>query len=310
MIFGNKKLGWNMLLTGVVLIAGSVVMAKVYPFWLRPCAQPIQYSIGTFDSKFRVSQADFLADIAAAEKIWETPAQRNLFEYVPNTASLKVNLIYDDRQQATDRLKSLGYTIENTKASYDRLKARYDSLTASYGQNKANLDSEVVDFNNRKSAYEKSVDQWNRQGGAPHQVADQLNAQYKSLLAEANQINRDKDALNTQVADINSLVGILNSLGVQLNLNVSNYNTIGQSRGEEFEEGAFVQDATGHHVDIYEFSNYDQLIRLLAHEMRHSLGLQHVDDANAIMYRLNESQNHTATPADLTELNRVCHISS
>ena len=62
------------------------------------------------------------------------------------------------------------------------------------------------------------------------------------------------------------------------------------------------------HIDIYEFTDQQQLVRLIAHELGHALGLEHVDDPETIMYRLNEGTNSIPTEADMNELKQVCRI--
>ena len=297
-------------LVAVLLLAGSgLVVAKVYPHYVQACAQPLQYSIGTIDDRFNESAADFQAAVAEAEQIWEGSTHRNLFEYSAQ-ADLKINLVYDYRQETTDKLESLGYKIENTQSSYNNLKSRYDSLLSDYTSRKAALDQEISQFDAQKQAYEDQVAAWNAQGGAPASEAAALSAQYSALNAKADKINAEKDSINDSVNEINALVEILNSLASQLKLNVSSYNTVGSERGEEFEEGVYVRDASGTNINIFEFSSHDQLVRLLAHEMGHALGLEHVDDPNAIMYRLNQTQSNTLTAADLSELARVCKFTN
>lgn len=299
---------WSVVLLIALLVGGGWAAVHFHLFSSPPCSVPLSYSLGTVDSRFNVTQADFLSAVEEAEQVWEKPVNRNLFQYVGTGGKLKVNLIYDYRQEATDKLKSLGYNIETTQSSYNNLKSRYDSLVASYNSQKSQLDALIAQFDQERKAYEQQVNYYNQQGGAPRQQAAALNAEYNKLRAEAAQIKQLQDSVNALVPQINGLASILNSLASQLNLNVSSYNTIGESRGEEFEEGLYISDRSGQSVNIYEFMNHEQLVRVLAHELGHALGLEHVDDPNAIMYRLNESKNGEATVADLTELKQVCNM--
>ena len=98
-----------------------------------PCSQPIVYSIGTFDKRFGISEATFLKDIQQSESVWEKPAGKELFIYKPDGA-LKINLIFDDRQLATQKLQKMGITIHDDTASYDKLKGQYNTLKTTIAQ--------------------------------------------------------------------------------------------------------------------------------------------------------------------------------
>lgn len=215
----------------------------------RPCAHPITYKLGQFDARFKISRQDFLNSSRQAETIWEKPTAKNLFDY-STQGKLVINLVYDYRQQATDRLRGLGLQIETSRESYDAMVAKYKLLLAQYKQNPSN---ELVDT-------------------------------------------------------INALVNNINRLAAQLNLTVANYNTIGASRGKEFESGDYEASASGTEINVYEFASQPELTRLLAHELGHALGLPHLDDKTAIMYRLNTSRNEKLSPADLSALKSLCQI--
>jgi hypothetical protein len=304
----TKKSIWPkaaLLLIVALGAAGFYGQSRLHLF-VKPCSAPIEYSLGNFDPRFGISQQDFLAAVDKAAAIWELPSGRNLFQYNPS-GRLKINLIYDKRQEATDKLKSLGLTIDDTRASYDSLKIRYDSVTADYQRLKQNLDSEAASYNTRRQAYEQQVQYWNNQGGAPRNVVNQLNTQAADLNAQAERIKRDQDTLNSLVDTINPMVDVLNRMAKNLNLSVASYNSVGQSRGTEFEEGAYIENGASKRIDIYEFDSKDKLIRVLAHELGHSLGLAHIDtNPEAIMYRLNQGLNEKATKEDIQALTMLC----
>lgn len=293
----------------VLAVAAAVFhfRAPIENYLLPPCQAPVYYSLASFDAKFGIGKSDFLDELERTAAIWENPISKDLFAY-SETGVLKINLVYDYRQEATDRLKALGIVIKDDRSTYDELKEKYTSFSLSYKQQKVAFDRLMASYNTQKDAYEREVKSWNKRGGAPKDTYDSLNQQKEQLDALAGQINQKQAELNELADNINAIVNDLNQVAAKLNLSVDNYNYVGDSTGKQFKEGVYEKDANGERITIYQFDSRQKLLRVLAHELGHALGLEHTDNPNDIMYKLNEGSNEKLTANDLTQLKNKCGI--
>ena len=118
----------------------------------NPCEKVITYSIGSIDSGFNISEKEFLSAIYDAEKIWEEPFGKELFSY-SSDGKLKMNLVYDIRQEVTEKLENLGLDVKNNKASYDLMRAKYNALKYEYDRESASLNLAVNNLKIQQDKY-------------------------------------------------------------------------------------------------------------------------------------------------------------
>jgi chromosome segregation ATPase len=269
---------------------------------------PITYSIVGLDTDFGITKSDFQDDIQTAENVWEKESNLNLYEYQETGGTISINLIYDQRQASTLKLKTLNTVIDSDKANFEKLNTKYTELKNVFEQSKAVYEKKVAAIKKEKEYLDSQVSYWNTKGGAPKNIYNELLKSESELKNKLTKLESEENALQIKAADINTLGNNLNGFVKGLNQNVDTFNTTRVANGQEFDEGEYVENKDERAINIYQYDNKYKLVRVLAHELGHSLGIDHNDNPRSLMYKLNQGNALDLSSEDVKSLKGVCRI--
>ncbi len=299
------KLLKNFLILVILLAAFSMTGYSFYKYFRGPCAEPLSYSIGGFDTRFGISKEAFEADAAKAASVWEESSGKDLFFYDPNS-SFKINLVYDQRQISTIQKGRIESGLDAEEELLKNLDAKFEAAKSEYNSRLAAHNNRIESFEAEKRDYDAKVEYWNSKGGAPKSQYESLSQEAANLKRTALEINSETDSLNAEAKDLNSLLDERNREAVQYNKVAENYNKQYEG-GLEFDQAVY----TGNAIKVYQFTNEKDLTLALAHELGHALGMNHIDNPLSIMYYLDSENSKSAlapSAEDLAELRRACKI--
>lgn len=266
------------------------------------CPIPLAYSIGQLDAEFGLSEADAIAAVEAAEKVWEEKLLQDLFVYDP-AAPFTINFIFDERQERSEAeaeaqaaLATEARDVETAHEAYETLQGQLQNRTADFEDNNQRYEQDLAAYNNEVARYNES-------GGAPP-------AAYRELEDERARLERVATRLEEAAAEINTLTDAVNGAGESYNTLAAQYNdhvrafNSTYANGREFTQG----DYTGNEIHIYTFADADELRLVLAHELGHALSIDHVPEADAVMYYMlgDKATDFTLTRADTQAFYDVC----
>ncbi len=272
-----------------IVLLVAVILSALYFHASRfvPCQVPITYSLGVVDERFNLSNDAVLSVLREAEAVWEMGSEE-LFTYDAES-SFKVNFVFDERQEQAEAEFGFQEKLNQAESVNEALQEKYQSLTAEYDDLKGAYEARSAEYEAELTKYNNLVASYNNDGGAPPEV-------YEDLERMRTKLDREQRELGSTARELNQLVDNINQVGKEANVLVETYNrgvgeyneTFGRSR--EFTQG----DYRGNEINVYTFTNEAELVLVLAHELGHALGIDHVEGRQSIMYYLIGEQ-----PADL-----------
>ncbi len=248
------------------------------------CPIPFSYSIGRVDEEFSLSEDEVLAAVAAAEAVWETALEQELFVYDPK-AEFAINFLFDERQERSDAEVAAADTLEASRLALETVGREYDEAESTLTTKREDFEDNNRRYEADLRAYNETVANYNESGGAPPN-------EYKALENERQRLERVALRLEEAAEEVNILTDKLNELGAAHNNQIESYNeeirTFNSVYGDgrEFTQGDYQTNG----INIYTFKDQAELELVLAHELGHALSIDHVADPSSVMHYLLEDK--------------------
>jgi hypothetical protein len=282
----------------------SLAQERNSPDWRRPCLAPIKYRIGSLDPRFGITREDFAQHVEEAAELWGTAAGRKLFS-ADDRGALEIDLVYDSRQESTQRLIAARSGIAEKLKAGDAIKDELLPLRSRVKALEDSYASQGSSYQRALAAYNKTVTEWNANGGVPEGEQQRLSTERLALRKQEAWLRATRQELNLLISEVNERIRKHNALMDRANAEA---NALGKSGsfGIGFEEGRYTRQAGEEKIHIFEYDGETALVAILAHEMGHALGIKHNANPASIMSPLVHTRRLVLTDDDRDGLRAAC----
>lgn len=281
--FTTQAVFFGFILIGLVLYNSPLVRSQVTQLLTyNACDTPIAYTLGTIDSRFKLSYEDALANTQKAADIWNHLYKKPLFTY-SSEAKLKVHFVYDERSALNEKINTQQNLLDQKNAVLQRQIDAYDA--------------DVAAFEKRLASFNVKVDQANQKGNVTED-------EYNALVSEQNALKTERDTLNARADQLNIGARSFNANLSDLKNNMNDFN---EKIAQKPEEGLY--NPTEQTISIYFVVDKNELIHTLAHELGHARALDHTEDKADIMYQ-SSTKTLVVTPNDKKQIDYICREQS
>jgi hypothetical protein len=279
------------------------------------CTFPLRWRVARIDDEFGLSPDDATATVERAARLWEQATGRELFER-DDAGGFPIAFVFDGRQAAANELAEQREALEQREREILAKEAGLTERRDRFNRVQAEYTSRLNAFNQWASSHNAVVRQWNRDGNIPDEILQELRANDDRLRLEEAKLDQEGkviqaagDSLNVE---LDEFAGEVEEHRRRTDM-INRIFATGSVLAGRFLQGAMPDGRvipTLREIQIFQFDNLDHLELVMAHELGHSLGLGHADQAIAVMAEEHElagaSRASGIHALDLALLREIC----
>lgn len=246
---------------------------------------------GKQDPRFGISRPEFIRALNKAAAFWSALSNKTI-AVVKEKGDIPVSLVYDDRMVFTESEKKLRIELEKAELRIDHIEVDYRAQEKEYELMLLNYRKKEASVKKMEDAFLSWVDKISESSYSREDYRKVYHQKKKAVETQQKILNADRRKVNSKGKEVNRINRDLNRLIDDKNKLVQQYNRT-YSGKRQFVQGNYIYTGRERNIQIYHFRSTGELEVILAHEIGHALGMNHVRDPDAIMYDHTSGNNKT-----------------
>jgi hypothetical protein len=247
-----------------------------------PCQEPLVYRIGPIDTRFGITEEEVKTAMRQAVALWSDELSRPVAIH-SDEGNVEVTFVYDERQELVDgelrfreRIESEQARLDQFHREYERQRREFEVKSREYTQLANETMREIEELN-------RWVQQRSPAGGLTEQDAVRFEQRKRDLEQKQQHVQREKETLENMADRLNGTADRLNLMTAENNRLVDEYND--EFSGEKkFTKATYQNLPGGGAITVNTYLTKSELVLILAHELGHAFGLDHLPDPKSVMH--------------------------
>jgi len=281
---------------------------------------PLTWRVIRVDTVFALDSLSAVALVAEAAELWEAAAGRALFREDPG-GGLPIRFVLRESESAgvLEEFRRVEGEYERAGEELRRRLGEFEERLAGEEDRRRRHQEQVEAFEARVAFHNREVGGWRERGGAPLELVPVLQAteqaleeERDTLMAERRMLEDLRETLAGAEEGLRAEAEAHRAQGEELR---QRFPPVREEAGlyrEVFRTGVDGSPVVSREIRVQRPADRTDLVRIIAHELGHALGLPHLAVEGALMAaEYDRTSSRTAPrvhPADLARLTELCGL--